>query len=63
MIDVLMLVSKWVNLVDVAFDCCSESRGVESVPVVGYSNQFPFIPFIASDEVIVLESSIFGSVF
>lgn len=51
------------NLVDFAFDCCSESRGVESVPVVGYSNQFPFIPFIISDEVIVLESSIFGSVF
>lgn len=63
MIDVLMSVSKWVNLVEDAVDCCSESRGVESVPVVGYSNQFPFIPFIISDEVIVLESSIFGSVF
>lgn len=34
MIDVLMSVSKWVNLVEDAVDCCSESRGVESVPVV-----------------------------
>lgn len=27
---------------------------------VGYSNQFPFIPFIISDEVIGTGSSIFG---